>query len=88
MKFKWAPEHLKSKDLAPHIHTYDTVVAETVERQDEISSWISKTGAPEDKDDTRVAGKKEVKRDLYELIRQHGTTDEKIQRFWNEVNTA
>ncbi|KAI0885314.1 uncharacterized protein GGS22DRAFT_179856 [Annulohypoxylon maeteangense] len=85
MKFKWTPEHLTSKDLEPLIRTYDTVATEAVERLDELSPPPKKE-VPEENYETPTAEKK-VRRDLYELLKQHGTTDKKAKRLWSEVNT-
>ncbi|KAI0900953.1 hypothetical protein F4806DRAFT_491842 [Annulohypoxylon nitens] len=86
VKFKWTPEHLTSTDLESLIHTYDTVATEAVERLDELFPPLN-AEIPRDEDDVPVAGKR-VRRDLYELLKQHGTTDEKIGRLWSEVNTT
>lgn len=88
VKFKWTPEHLTSADLEPLTHSYDTVATEAVERLDEVLPPI-KVQIPKDNNDVPVAtvGGKRVKRDLYELLKQHANTDEKIGRLWSEVNT-
>ncbi|KAI1210300.1 uncharacterized protein F4807DRAFT_459677 [Annulohypoxylon truncatum] len=87
VKFKWTPEHLTSKDFEHLIRTYDTVATDAVERLDQISHLSSKIEVPGDRDDAPIPEKK-VRRDLYELLKQHGTTDEKLKRLWSEVNTV
>ncbi|KAL7624018.1 hypothetical protein AAE478_005575 [Parahypoxylon ruwenzoriense] len=87
MKFKWTPEHPTPEGLMPLIHTYDTVATEAVERLDEISPpsyavELYKHGG------VRLYPGKRMKRDLYDLLRQHATSNEKVRSLWSEVNTV
>lgn len=84
--FQWTPEHWSEKQMEPMKYTYDVLAEECLTRLDEISP-------PHDsqlpRNQSRVPEKEGTppKRDLYELLKQHSTTDEKLNELWNEVNT-
>ncbi|KAI0479226.1 hypothetical protein GGR56DRAFT_690438 [Xylariaceae sp. FL0804] len=90
LKFNWTPEHLTPQDLEPLIHTYDTVAAEAIERLDEIAPPPYSLAAKDRKEGNiegaiKPDGEKKARRDLYELLQTHATSDEKIGKLWDEV---
>ncbi|KAI5928040.1 hypothetical protein F4810DRAFT_646620 [Camillea tinctor] len=91
-KLKWTPEHLTPRDLEPLIHKYDTVVTEALEQLDQISpphhsSTPRQVRAGDDGSATKPDGEKKAQRDLYELVMEHASKNEKIGKLWTEVNT-
>ncbi|KAI1745431.1 hypothetical protein F4680DRAFT_103410 [Xylaria scruposa] len=82
MKFKWTSKHTTPQQLESLIHSYDTVATEAIERIDEIiPSSHAKSLHEED-------GKKKRRRDVYELLQEHASKDEKIGRLWTQINTV
>ncbi|CAJ2511621.1 Uu.00g072460.m01.CDS01 [Anthostomella pinea] len=90
LKLKWTPEHLTPEDLEPLTQTYDTVGQDAVERLDEIAPPPYALAPPKDgniEGGFKPDGEKRPRRDLYELVQEHASTDDKIGRFWTEINT-
>ncbi|KAI1344066.1 hypothetical protein F5Y15DRAFT_426588 [Xylariaceae sp. FL0016] len=101
MKINWTPEHLKPKDLEPLIHTYDIIGSEAVQRLNEIAPppYTQKTSGGDNGDvhknikekniegAIKPDGEKKPRRDLYTLMQEHASTDEKIGKLWDEINT-
>ncbi|KAI1769637.1 hypothetical protein GGR53DRAFT_473415 [Hypoxylon sp. FL1150] len=88
VKFKWTSEHHTSQDFKPLIRTYDTVATEAVKRLDEISNSTYTNELSRADTNAPPTEKKRPRRDLYELLEKHATTDEKIKRLWDEVNAV
>ncbi|KAH9908138.1 hypothetical protein F4778DRAFT_720443 [Xylariomycetidae sp. FL2044] len=91
MKIKWTPEHLTPKDLEKWIHTYDTIATEAVERLDEIAPPPYALSPPNDgniEGAIKPDGEKTPRRDLWELLEAHASTDEKVGKLWDEIHTV
>ncbi|KAI8965042.1 hypothetical protein F5Y11DRAFT_314468 [Daldinia sp. FL1419] len=82
VKLKWTPEHLTADDLKPLIYSYDTVATDVVQRLNEISSSSYKTNSSRNSE-----GEKKVQQNLYELLQEYASTDDKVGGLWNEINT-
>lgn len=90
-KFKWTPEHLTPKDLEPLIHQYDIVATDALEQLDRISppphSFTPHQVSIEDDEETmKPDSEKKAHRDLYGLVGEYASKNEKIGRLWAEVN--
>ncbi|KAI1322980.1 hypothetical protein F5Y16DRAFT_385063, partial [Xylariaceae sp. FL0255] len=91
MKIKWTSEHLKPQDLEPMIHTYDYVANEAVEKLDEIAPPPYAFEPPKDRNIEGAIGpdgEKKPRRDLYELMQEYASKDDKIGKLWTEINTV
>lgn len=91
MKFNWTPEHPTAADLEKHKFTYDMVAHEALEKLDELAP-PPYANAPPEKGNIEGAikpdGEKKKTRDLYELLRIHADSDEKIGRLWRKIHTV
>ncbi|KAI1132230.1 hypothetical protein F5Y10DRAFT_231847 [Nemania abortiva] len=89
MRFKWTSNHLTPQQLEQSIHSYDTVAAAAIERLDEITPV--NTNLPPKDVSTEEAAKpdeeKKPRRDLYRLIQEYASKDDKIRELWIEINT-
>lgn len=85
--FQWGPQHLTAEELHPLKYTYDVLGEECLNRLDQISPPAS---AALPRNQSRVLEKPNQepapKRDLYALLKQHASTDEKLGELWEEVN--
>ncbi|GAP83758.2 putative tat pathway signal sequence [Rosellinia necatrix] len=91
VRFKWTSKHLSPQQLKPLIHSFDTVAAEAVERLDEVGPPPSANSPPKDRIIEGVTisdQEKRPRRDLYKLMQEYASEDEKIGRLWSEVNTV
>ncbi|EDO02867.1 hypothetical protein SS1G_05344 [Sclerotinia sclerotiorum 1980 UF-70] len=86
--FQWTPEHLTEEQMHPMKFSYDVLAGECLTRLDNISPPTSgelprnQSILPDQKE-----GKEKPKRDLYALLRDHFSEDEKLGELWKEVNT-
>lgn len=86
--FQWTPDHLTEEQLHPMKFSYDVLAEECLNRLDKISPPTSgelprnQSTIPKGKE-----GKELPKRDLYVLLKDHASEDEKLGELWNEVNT-
>lgn len=86
--FQWGPQHLTAEELHPMKYTYDVLGEECLNRLDQISPPTSaalprnRSRLPEKENQEPV-----LKRDLYELLKEHASGDEKLGELWEEVNT-
>jgi hypothetical protein len=86
---KWSEHHWTPEDLHPLIYTYDTVSAEAVEQLDKIEPPAAASFAPKKNiQETYEPKDKKHSRDLFKLVKQHATADEKIGKFWEDVNAV
>ncbi len=84
--FQWTSCHSTSEQLHPLKYSYDTLAGQCLDLLDEIAPPPT-TELPRNKG--RAPHQKEVaKRDLYTLLRDHASDDEKLGQLWNEVNTV
>ncbi|KAI0472375.1 hypothetical protein F4859DRAFT_522294 [Xylaria cf. heliscus] len=81
MRFKWTSEHTTPQQLETLIHSYDTVATEAVERLEDIASF------PHAKLPPKADREEKSYRDMYELMQEHASKDEKIKKLWTEINT-
>ncbi|KAI1288287.1 hypothetical protein F5Y03DRAFT_404935 [Xylaria venustula] len=91
MRFKWTSKHLTPRQLEPLIRTYDKVATEAVDRLQEISTPTdpkSSSSGDNTEETIQVDKEKKPRRDLYALIQEYASKDEKIGRLWTEVNTV
>lgn len=80
--FQQTPEHLTPEQMEPLKHSYDTLGAECLDRLDKISPPAD-SSLPRNK---KVSGEKDApKRDLYALLRDHASEDQKLNELWTEV---
>jgi hypothetical protein len=89
VRFKWTSKHLTPEQLEPLVRSYDTVATEAVEKLEDIISLYTKS-LPKDVNTERTIKPNEEKNprwDLYELIQEHASKDEKIGNLWTEINT-
>ena len=86
---KWSEHHWAPEDLHPLIYTYDKVSAEAVDSLDEIQPPTAASLAPKKNiQETYEPKEKKFSRDLYKLVKENADKDEKIGKFWKEVNTV
>ncbi|KAI0137265.1 tat pathway signal sequence [Xylariales sp. AK1849] len=85
-KFYWGPLHQSSEELRHLIYTYDTVASEALDRLDEIVPPVF-VGSRKNTEGTGEPKEQTKHRDLYKLVQEHATTDEKVGKLWDEVNT-
>ncbi|TVY56927.1 hypothetical protein LCER1_G001974 [Lachnellula cervina] len=78
--FQWTPEHMTEQEMHPLKFTYDVLGEECLNRLDEISPPVT-VELP------RNASKEKVNRDLYALLRDNASKDEKLAELWTQVNT-
>jgi hypothetical protein len=87
--FQWTPEHFTKEQMHPLKYSYDVLAEECLDRLDHISPPQS-TELPRNR--SRLASKEEgdrgPKRDLYALLREHASGDEKLNQLWKEINTV
>ncbi|KAI1428736.1 hypothetical protein F5Y12DRAFT_628980 [Xylaria sp. FL1777] len=91
VRFKWTSRHLTPEQLKPLIHSYDKVATEAVERIHEIMAppnIESSSRNEETRRTTKTDGERKPRWDMYELIQEYASKDEKIGKLWNEVNTV
>ncbi|KAI0426617.1 hypothetical protein F5Y09DRAFT_318427 [Xylaria sp. FL1042] len=91
VRFKWTSGHLTPQQLNPLIYTYDKVATEAVERIHEIIG-PTETKSPSKGEDieeiTKTEGEKKSRWDLYQLVQEYASKDEKVGKLWTEVNTV
>jgi hypothetical protein len=75
--FQWTPEHKSAEDLHPLRFTYDTLADECMDRLDAICPPVK-----------RGQGDKHSPRDLYAILRDNASKDEKLGEMWRQVNTV
>ncbi|TGO57454.1 hypothetical protein BCON_0065g00140 [Botryotinia convoluta] len=86
--FQWTPEHLTEEQMLPMKFSYDVLAEECLNRLDKISPPTSgelprnQSAVPKGKE-----GGEKPKRDLFVLLKDHASEDEKLGELWNEVNT-
>lgn len=90
--FQWTQDHLSADEMHKLKFTYDELADECLARLDHISPPSDGTlprnssiPSAKAKDGTSVAPP--LKRDLYILLRDHASTDEKLAQLWKEANT-
>ncbi|KAI9792389.1 MAG: hypothetical protein M1816_002273 [Peltula sp. TS41687] len=90
--FQWTQDHISADQMQSMKFTYDELADECLARLDQLSPPSGPTllrnsnGVPVDtKDGTAVVSP--PKRDLYLLLRDHASADEKLTQLWKEVNT-
>jgi len=87
--FQWTPNHFTPEEMHPMKYSYDVLGEECLNRLDKISP---PTVGELPRAQTRIPSKeKDVptpKRDLYALLRDHASKDEKLGELWDEVNTT
>ncbi|KAJ8132886.1 hypothetical protein O1611_g737 [Lasiodiplodia mahajangana] len=91
MRFKWTANHHTPQQLEPLIRSYDTVAAEAVEKLDAIVPPTYTKSPSKDvntEEATKGNGEEKLRRDLYRLMQEHASKDEKIGQLWNEVNAV
>jgi hypothetical protein len=71
---------MTEEEMHPLKFTYDVLGEECLNRLDAISSPV-KAKLP------RNQSKQKVDRDLYALLRDNASKDEKLGELWNQVNT-
>lgn len=90
--FQWTQNHLSPDQMHSLKFTYDGLADECLARLDKISPPLgpalprnSSSPLASAKDGTSVGSP--PKRDLYLLLRDHASIDEKLAQLWKEVNT-
>ncbi|CZS98461.1 hypothetical protein WAI453_005794 [Rhynchosporium graminicola] len=86
--FQWTPQHVSPEEMHHMKFTYDELGEECLNRLDKISPPT--TGEiPRNKSrlPTKETSEPAPKRDLYVLLRDNATSDEKLGQLWKEVNT-
>lgn len=71
---------MTEQEMHPLKFTYDVLGEECLNRLDEISPPVT-VELP------RNASKEKVNRDLYALLRDNASKDEKLAELWTQVNT-
>jgi hypothetical protein len=86
--FQWTSSHFTPEQLHPLKYSYDSLAGECLDRLDEISPPLT-TELPRNRSrETSIEQEKQIpRRDLYNLLRDHASEDEKLGQFWNEVNS-
>lgn len=86
--FQWTSNHMTEPELYPLKYLYDELGEECLNRLDKICPPIS---GELPRNQSRVPVKDNVKpspkRDLYALLRDNASKDEKLGELWDEVNT-
>lgn len=87
--FQWTPDHFSTEEMHPLRYSYDTLGEEALNQLDQISPPIS-SELPRNTSRTPLKGDNasSPKRDLYILLRDHASADEKLGELWDEVNTV
>ncbi|ESZ96025.1 hypothetical protein SBOR_3598 [Sclerotinia borealis F-4128] len=86
--FQWTPEHLTEEQMHPMKFSYDVLAEECLNRLDNISPPISgELPRNHNRFPNKSEGEEKPKRDLYALLRDHSSEDEKLGKLWEEVNT-
>lgn len=86
--FRWTNKHLSREQLHPLKYSYDILGEECLNRLDSISPPQS-TELPRNK--IRAIAEEvspPSKRDLYALLRDHSSEDDKLGELWTQVNTV
>ncbi|KAL8801630.1 MAG: hypothetical protein Q9182_004315 [Xanthomendoza sp. 2 TL-2023] len=90
--FKWTKDHIEADAKQPMKFSYDKLAEQALERINIISPppSCSSPQALRNADGGKSAASKPMAqpptRDLYALLRDHATEDEKLGRLWEEVN--
>lgn len=97
-EFEWTENHLTPEQTKPLKHTYDVLGEECLERLNVISPPPEGTlprnnehPAPSSVVGTKGEKKESLPlppRDLYALLEEHHESDEKLNEFWQEINTV
>jgi hypothetical protein len=86
--FQWGPQHLTAEEMHPLKYSYDVLGEECLNRLDAISPPAtgelprSRSRVP-----TKEKAEPAPRRDLYALLRDHASENEKLGELWEEVNT-
>jgi hypothetical protein len=98
--FQWTPHHLTPEQMEPMKFTYDKLADECLERLNLISpphdkalpkggNSMPQRAATSEETDKQGLTEKELAvphRDLYKLLEENATKDEKLGELWTEVN--
>lgn len=98
-EFEWTDEHLTQEQVEPLKHSYDVLAEECLNRLNAISPpqkgtspRTSNTNSTPVRTEGTDEEKKEVcpvpQRDLYALLKEHHTSDTKLDELWQQVNTV
>ena len=86
--FQWTDEHMTPEEMHHLKYTYDVLGEEALNSLDRISPPVSGE-LPRSK--SRISSKPDTepppKRDLYELLKENASKDEKLGELWEQVNT-
>ncbi len=91
LRLKWTSKPLTLQQLKPLIRTYDKVATDAVERLHEIAAPPNAKSSSRDEDIEGTMKTDEERKphwDLYELIQEYASKDEKIGKLWAEVKTV
>jgi hypothetical protein len=87
--FQWTSCHFTSEQLRPLKYSYDILAGECLDRLDEIPPpQTTELSQNRGRLPLMEQQKQVPKRDLYALLRDHASNDEKLGKLWNEVNTV
>lgn len=87
--FQWTPLHTTAEETHHLKFSYDTLADECLERLDIISPPFSKElPRNQSRRPIKEGSDPPPKRDLYELLKNHHSEDEKLDQLWKEVNTV
>ncbi|KAI1431814.1 hypothetical protein GGR50DRAFT_677685 [Xylaria sp. CBS 124048] len=88
--FKWTDGHLTPKQLGPLIYSYDTIATEAAESLYGIAPPSHDTSAKNEgsPQDIKPEDEKTTRRDMYELMQEYASKDEKVGKLWAEINTV
>lgn len=90
--FQWTQDHLSADQMHKLKFTYDELADDCLARLDQISPPSSATlprnsNSPLTKAQDGTPATSPPKRDLYILLQDHASTDEKLAQLWRDVNT-
>ena len=86
--FQWTPEHLTPEQMHPMKYSYDVLGEEALNALDRISPPISNELPRNQSPAKGEKGASKPKRDLYALLRENHSLDDKLGELWAEVNTV
>lgn len=89
--FQWTPEHLTEEQMHPMKFSYDVLAADCLNRLDKISPPPTSGELPRNQSrapNTKEGDDEQPKSDLYALLRDNSSEDEKLGELWREVNTT
>ena len=86
--FDWTPEHFTREEMHPMKYSYDTLGEEALNALDQISPPPTSELPRNQSRAPSQRGEIKVKRDLYALLKEHHTEDQKLRELWDEVHSV